>query len=80
MNDKYQIPIGLQSVNNDKQIMYNQGSLNNFSLHIDSQIQNHVFNINTNQQNESMNGGKKRNNITKKGRQNKLNKSQKIKN
>lgn len=87
MNDKYQIPLGLQSVKNEKQLMFNEGSLNNFSLHIDSHIQNHVFNINTNESQiddqSSMDGGNGSRPLRKSIKnslKNKKNKSQKIKN
>lgn len=87
MNDKYQIPLGLQSVKNEKQLMFNDGTLNNFSLHIDSHIQNHVFNIDTNESQiddqSSMNGGSGSRNprkSIKNSLKNKKNKSQKIKN
>lgn len=84
MNDKYQIPLGLQSVKNEKQLMFNEGTLNNFSLHIDSHIQNHVFNIDTNEtqidDQSYMNGGSQSRKSIKNNSRNKKNKSQKIKN
>ena len=88
MNDKYQIPLGLQSVKNEKQLMFNEGTLNNFSLHIDSHIQNHVFNIDTNESQinyqSSMSDGRRGSRPIRKSiknsSKNKRNKSQKFKN
>ena len=67
--------------------MFNDSTLNNFSLHIDSHIQNHVFNIDTNKSQiddqSSVNGGSGSRNprkSIKNSLKNKNNKSQKIKN